>query len=307
MKRFLLIGLIVFASPLAGQDGGPDAIDVKNGDGRIQPNDFKVEYHLERVRAHHGEGVTVRLSIFTRVPLRALAFAIDFDESRIVVDKVGPSEPARVLPAEIRSRIEWDSADREPGNQLGEGWIFASFESAAPDMDLGLPIGHVVPILDISCTVRDTATSGFSPITFRTLDVESPDIGRETHDNHYEEIAEIDEPVAAAVGEENLNGGGIEIVGEVGFFTRGDANFDEERDINDPVYTLRYLFQKGPMACSDAADANDDGYVDVSDPVFTLLRLYRIGGPFPDPDEWGPDLTDDDLICEIYSSGSAGN
>lgn len=307
MKHFVFLGLALLSAPLVGQDV---VRDVVGGDEDVVlPKRVKVEYRLDRIEARRNEAVVLRLSILTRVRLRALAFALDFDESRITVDEVRPSRPEfdAILVADLRSRIEWDSADREPGNQLREGWVFAKVESAGPNMDIGIPIGSVVPILDIYCRVRGRAARGFSPITFRTLDVQGPNIGEEAYDNRYEEIAEVDQPIPAAVEEENLNGGGIEIIGEVGFFTRGDANFDGSRNISDPVYTLRYLFQQGAMACSDAADANDDSALDISDPVFTLLRMYTIGGAFPEPNKWGPDPTDDDLGCEIYTSGSGGN
>ena len=107
------------------------------------------------------------------------------------------------------------------------------------------------------------------------------------------------QPVAPAA--EDLKDGGvlINIIGEIGFFLRGDTTMDLSRDISDPIRTLRYLFQGDKeMPCLDAADANDDGKVDVSDAVFTLDRLFSNGKPFPEPNAYGPDPTEDTLTCE---------
>jgi hypothetical protein len=98
-----------------------------------------------------------------------------------------------------------------------------------------------------------------------------------------------------------LKSGGVDIIGEVGFFMRGDTDFNQERDVTDPIVTLVFLFIGGSkMPCDDAADANDDGKVDISDAIETLSKLYLSQEPFPDPNQWGPDPTQDDLGCAVY-------
>jgi hypothetical protein len=93
----------------------------------------------------------------------------------------------------------------------------------------------------------------------------------------------------------------VDIIGEVGFFMRGDTNFDRKRDIADVVTTIFSLFLGGPPPpCLDAADANDDGAHNLSDAIFTLQKLFLDAGSFPAPDEWGQDPTSDSLGCAYY-------
>jgi len=81
-------------------------------------------------------------------------------------------------------------------------------------------------------------------------------------------------------------------------FRRGDANFDGEITLADPITVLAGLFAGGSIPCADAADANDDGYFDVADPVYLLSYLF-VGGPEPPPPfpGWGADPTSDPLGC----------
>jgi hypothetical protein len=81
-------------------------------------------------------------------------------------------------------------------------------------------------------------------------------------------------------------------------FRRGDANFDGEVTVADPITVLSGLFAGGPILCADAGDANDDGYFDVADAVFLLSYLF-VGGAAPPPPfpGWGVDPTGDPLGC----------
>ena len=78
MKHFVFLGLALLSAPLVGQDV---VRDVVGGDEDVVlPKRVKVEYRLDRIEARRNEAVVLRLSILTRVRLRALAFALDFDE-----------------------------------------------------------------------------------------------------------------------------------------------------------------------------------------------------------------------------------
>ena len=91
-------------------------------------------------------------------------------------------------------------------------------------------------------------------------------------------------------------------------FRRADANADGRLDPSDVVFTLVYLFLKGPAPlCFDAADANDDGGIDISDPVKTLVHLFRGGEPPPPPGlRCGLDPTADTLSCVEYPDCEGG-
>jgi hypothetical protein len=104
--------------------------------------------------------------------------------------------------------------------------------------------------------------------------------------------------VRALVEPIEITNGLINIVGDVGYFVRGDSNRDGAVNITDPVATLNYLFlgNESPR-CMDAADANDDGSVEVSDPIATLQFLFGGAQMLPPPRTAGPDPTPDLLGC----------
>ncbi len=94
-----------------------------------------------------------------------------------------------------------------------------------------------------------------------------------------------------------LQGGRLFIVGDVTFFSRGDANSDGAIDIGDPVSLLNHLYLGGQKpACPDAADADDNGELDLTDAVVILGHLFlgeaAIASPYPQP---GRDSTSDSL------------
>lgn len=67
---------------------------------------------------------------------------------------------------------------------------------------------------------------------------------------------------------------------------RGDANFDGEFDLSDPVTVISYAFLGGPPPeCPKAADFNLDLSLDLTDPITMLGTLFlgaeAPGGPEP--------------------------
>jgi hypothetical protein len=96
----------------------------------------------------------------------------------------------------------------------------------------------------------------------------------------------------------------LQIVPDVAFFVRGDANTDFKVDVSDAIFTLEYLFLAGPAPqCSDAADADDSGSIVISDAVVILNHLFagssiRISDPYP---LLGADPTPDDALGDCPS------
>ena len=66
--------------------------------------------------------------------------------------------------------------------------------------------------------------------------------------------------------------------GEKPPYTKGDANLDDEIDVNDAVHILRYAVRLIDLSETElkAADANGDGVVDVNDAVMILRYLAKL-------------------------------
>jgi len=267
-------------------------------------SDPEVSFFLDRSSARPGETAELVLSVQTNVPLKGLAFAVDFDESKVRVLEVRrlppptdgvPTDPVQV-PADL-ALTTVSNLDQEKGNQLNEGWLYA--ELNAIDAGAKLPVAQntAIPILKILFLVLPKAAPGFTPVDFRNVGpVETLPSTFLINSVEMAGVGVLDTKAPTAV-----QSGGIDIIGEVGFFMRGDANFDGARDISDPILDLSYLFLGGrDLPCADAADANDDGLIDVSDAIFILARLFEGGGPFPEPRIWGEDPTADGLGCAVY-------
>ena len=86
-----------------------------------------------------------------------------------------------------------------------------------------------------------------------------------------------------------------------GEFVRGDADQNEELDISDPVFMLRYEFDGGiEPKCLDAMDADGDNTISITDPIYVLSFLFMGGeappAPFPKC-SIDPNIRDDDFNC----------
>ena len=267
------------------------------------PQDPPVIFSLTQGAARPGEKVTLTCSIQTTVSLRSISMAMDFDESLVRVFDARRAQNAFgnvPVPGDFASiSINNSNTDPAVGSQSREGWIHVELDIEGKDAELPLAKGQAVPILEIEFLVLPDAGPGFTPVSFATVGpVDAAPaaylVNRVVIAGALADIAE-DMPQAA------LKDGGIDIIGEVGFFMRADANFDRRRDISDPIVSLSYLFLGGPMLpCLEAGDANDDGRLDISDPIFTLARLFEGAGQFPEPERWGLDPTPDSLGCAAY-------
>ena len=259
------------------------------------------EFRLERKDAERGGQVAVRVSVAAKVALEAISVAINFDEEDLRVEKIEPLLDFLVdAPPDIRSVSDLDNENRRPGNQASEGWIHAEIESERALHAINARLGSPVPLYVVWFRVRADAKAGLSRVAFEDIGpVRLED--REVYYKNSVTIArdDIGPGEAQEVEDDDLRSGGVNIIGEVGFFLRGDATYDFRRDITDPLLTLRVLFRSDDdFPCADAADANDDGNLDVSDAVFSLLRLFVIREPWPEPNVYGLDPTEDALDCE---------
>ena len=90
-------------------------------------------------------------------------------------------------------------------------------------------------------------------------------------------------------------------------FVRGDADSNNQVNLNDGIVTLNFLFLAGPMpACLDAADTDDNGMIILNDAVALFNWLFLAGTPPTEPtpstgtypaDDCGRDPTPDGLEC----------
>jgi hypothetical protein len=257
-----------------------------------------VRLSLDEGRGRPGSVVDLHLSVLTFEALKSLSIAINFDEGdlRLLgVFRVSEDDPLGQI--DVRA-ANVDNRDEVPGDQVREGWVYLELANTDGSSDLDVPNGRSTPILRLSFAVRRAAQRGFSPVRFE-------DVGPVTVVNQavfLRNAVEVDaEPIDAAVplAQDAFCDGGIEIIGEIGFFLRGDVDMNCRREVSDPIAALFYLFLGGPEpACLDAADADDSGSLDISDPVFCLLWMFSNGTDFSEPfARLAEDPTSDHLDC----------
>jgi hypothetical protein len=260
----------------------------------LEPAEAFARFRLSRERARPGDRVAVRFSVEASAPLDALTVAIDFDES--VVSFVELRSLAAAEDAALdRVTPVANAGDAVPGPQSDEGWI--AFEIGAQDgAMLGLPVGVEVDLFDIVFDVLADAPLGATPLEFRRVGA-----GDTVRDNVALGVdAEGVPGQIPVIPPEDAPGGEIEIIGEIGFFVRGDVDLDCEHEVTDAVRTLLWLFVGGvDLPCRDAADADDSGRIDLADPVYTLSWLYTGGQVFAPPfPSVGEDPSPDRLDCD---------
>ncbi len=259
----------------------------------------QVQFLLDEAAGKPGELVTLVLSVITSAPLQSVKVAIDFDETKLRLEDASRAlDPVNPVPVDDVSKTEVDNRDESPGNQAREGWIFLELIASESTGELKWPVGQPVPVYKFLFRILDGAPEGRSPVVFGHV---GPEDGTPELLNAAQAKAADVSPDAIEIPPEDLRDGFVIIlgIGEIGFFLRADTNIDLALDISDPIRTLNHLFYENTqLLCEDAADANDDGRLDLSDPIYTLQWLYSGGKPIPDPQEWGPDPTEDRLCCK---------
>lgn len=86
-------------------------------------------------------------------------------------------------------------------------------------------------------------------------------------------------------------------------FKRGDCNLDDKVNVADSNSVLTIAYQGLVPGCEDACDINDDGLINLADSVYVLSYLFGFGAPIPAPThpDCGPDPTEDELGCLVYT------
>ena len=274
------------------------------------PESVEVRLELDSVEARPGDVARLTLSITTTEPVDSVGIALNFDETNLKLlgverlgiagDDPGGGGLVGVGPNPLEGAA-FNNFDDNAGNQADEGWVYLEIGSVQDFAGIDIPLGEMTTLLGIDFLVLDNAIPGFSPVVFAAVGP-ADDFDARAFENEVLLGGAAPDAGPPPLADLQFVGGGIKIIGEIGFFMRGDSNFDRRRDIADPVYTLRYLFTGGhALLCEDAGDANDDGNLDVSDVVYTLRHLYITPGPFPAPTYWGRDPTrGDSLNCKFY-------
>lgn len=278
---------------VAGVDRDPRAVADADAGGAgdldaVDPATARIELSISRARAAPGALVALDLRLLSEVPLRSLVVAVNFAESSLEfagvrgVAVVAPAEP--LLALEPRTRD--DNTDAQPGDQSNEGWIQIEFDPRDDGAPALASFADPTTILRLWFRVRIDARRGFAPVRLEDVGpVRIDDRDEILRNVAYVDAVEVDFTRFPDV--EVADDGGVIIegvIGEVGFFLRGDANMDCQRDVSDAVKVLHYLFTgEDDLPCSDSADADDNAVLDVGDPVFTLNWLFALGRAFPEP------------------------
>jgi hypothetical protein len=251
-----------------------------------------VALSLSSAKGKPGDIVALEISVQTEKSLAMVSLALDFDETFLEVLGIDgalvnatPTGSDGTLAA-----ISYSNVDAISGNQMSEGW--AHYELKVADAAASaLPVPQKAPVVlaKIRFLIRPTAKPGFTKVAFATVGPIST-LPTTYYTNSVGVLSAPGNVVDISLPADSMAPGGIDIIGEVGFFMRGDTSWDRKRNIGDVVSTLSYLFIGNyTIPCMESADANDDTRVDVADPVFTLRRLFLEDIPFPAPDTWGPD------------------
>ncbi|MEM7263159.1 MAG: hypothetical protein AAF488_14305 [Planctomycetota bacterium] len=258
-------------------------------------DDTRVLVGLSQGVGRPGQVVTLDLNLLTDQPLKKLTLALDFDETLLQIERVRPPRDGNINPNAFDIQERRNNDDAERGAQASEGWIYVELTRTQADEVLDVPNGRQVTILHFDFRILDGAEAGFTNIQFRTVFNEEIEQKNVASIRTGADVAPVDRELRA----QDTEGGAIEIIGEVGFFVRGDVDLNCRPEITDAIITLRYLFGGGrEPPCLDAADANDSGDIDISDSIFTLKWLFDGGlsyvPPFP---RIGEDPTEDILDC----------
>ena len=257
----------------------------------------RVRFLLGDAKGEPGATVTLDVDVETNVPLREISIAIDFDETVLSLLKAGRAPGEGAVPKQETTTTRVDNADAADGDQNTEGWVHVELGTLGVE-SLGVATGQRTTVFQLVFLISEDAKPGVTAVRFATIgpvDVDGQQVLLENSAVVDVEGALQDAPLSP----EDLEMGAVTIIGEVGFFQRGDVDLNCRHEMSDALATLMFLFLGGSEPpCLDAADANDSGDLDLSDPVYTLEWLYNggtsYGQPFP---AIGTDPTPDGLDC----------
>ena len=298
----LLLGIGASARSVAA---GPEP-----GAAAPEPAPPVVRFVLDEASGRPGEVVALRLSVITEAKLQSLSIALNFDARTLRAENVlrlvesAPPQPPAGDTFEVR--INNQNEGLAPADAALNGWIHLELavveDDAVAVMENTAEAIFEIRFLVLRGNQENPAAPFFAPVVFEDVG-RDPDVPDAPFRNRVDFLNENDEVVARVLAGDDLDDGGVVIlgIGEIGFFRRADSNHDCTIDISDSLFTLGSLFLSGgPPPCADAADANDDGQMDISDAVFTLSWLFTGGSAPPYPLDFGLDPTEDDLACDLH-------
>ena len=288
------------AAPGVEQPGveQPGVAQPGGGEDGVAGRPPRVEVRLQEAHAPPGAVATMRVGLRTERPLALLAWSLEYDP--VALELVEPPELSRAL-EQLRERAEPASSFRFEWflDELAGRAQFLLVTDFSGLVERAIPVGLMATAVTLRFHVRAETELGRYPITF--TDAATAEYGGEfVRDGEpiYNAAREAGEPFVlddafdGAVDVETWDGAVIAIIGDVGFFLRGDANLDAQLDVSDALTILDGLFLGGPPpACDEVADANLDGSVDLSDPVAILGFLFQ--------------GTRDEALVEAWTAGAA--
>ncbi len=267
---------------------------------------------LGEVEARPGETVEVPIYLTNSIPVQATQLLIEYDSSVLQIDSGADTltYEGSFYEKFFGKRYTWSNGNSSssfnyPDDRAGFSYVVAHSELGVASVGiLGMLIfdgfeitpGEEKLIANLRVHVLPTATPGsIIPLAL------SNGPGGDGHGpfRMRNEITFKGETRYATLFPQTIPGQ-LNIIQDITFFTRGNANGDSEVDVSDAVFVLAFLFlgQDAPR-CADAADADDNGELELTDAIVILDHLFigtaTIAAPYPRP---GYDLTDDDLPCE---------
>jgi len=242
-----------------------------------------VDFTIPHVVGRPGGTVEVPLRLEATRGLSMVVASIEYDPSILQLIEPHLSQPLM----QLRERVPEGDFEFTWDHDNEAGWlqvqVVVDYEGRE---DYSIPPGLVRNAFVLEFALDEDAAVGRYPIRF-SLPGDARFPGRFERDGEpaYNVAREPGLPtVRPGEGEDDLgdtmiptvhNGTVLAVIGDVGFFLRGDANLDERVDISDPLRILDVLFSAGePLLCPEVADHTDDGEVDISDSISLLHSLF---------------------------------
>jgi hypothetical protein len=270
-----------------------------------------VTFDLPEIRGIPGDIVSVPLRVRTNTPLSLVAWSVEFDPQ--VLQLVDPPRLSAVLERLLETLddpaaflFEW-YADNEAG--WAQFLLVPDFQGRA---QFAIPPRLLVSAAIMDFRLENGAPAGEHPLRFTRP--EAAEYASQFFDGDLA-VYNAARPSGRPFGREDSfedaaapeldDGVVLAIIGDVGFFLRGDANLDDALDISDAMTILGALFLGDePLPCEEVADANDDGNVDLSDPVAILGYLFQ-GTQQNSLAVWTREATADESVeCPLPDEGA---
>ena len=268
----------LLAAPLHSQQAAAESPAVAIGGCSVEAV-AGVEFALDEVKGRRGEAVELPMSTRTDCQVSVLLFSVVFDPQDLQF-----LDPPRLQPG-LQAQFELVSeADREFSwtfdNEAGWLQVHVVFDFRARE-ELAVPQALLRRGVLLDFHVAEDASDEMLPVAFsnsaEAVETQFFSDGEPVF-NRARILDRVFDPETLfedSVEPELLDGVVRPIVGDVGFFRKGDVNLDNELDISDPLRLLSSLFQNSSaLPCRAVADYNGDSLIDVADPIAILDALF---------------------------------